>query len=88
MSKQPEALRLADWCDANSSGIYRPSAEAAAELRRQHALIEELVGALKNMHLNVLEAMQTGGWVPTPLHSSFWDAVHESAAAIAKAEQQ
>ena len=30
MSEQPEALRLADWCDENSSGIYRPSAEAAA----------------------------------------------------------
>lgn len=35
--KQPEALRLADWCDANSSGAYRTSSEAAAELRRLHA---------------------------------------------------
>jgi hypothetical protein len=31
---KPEALRLADWCEAHSSGVYRPSAEAAAELRR------------------------------------------------------
>lgn len=39
--KQPMALRLADWCDANSSGAYRPSADAADELRRQHfALVE------------------------------------------------
>jgi hypothetical protein len=29
MSTQAEALRLADWCEANSSGIYRPAAEAA-----------------------------------------------------------
>jgi hypothetical protein len=47
MSKQPEALRLADWCDAHSSGVYRPSAEAAAELRRLHALNVELVEALR-----------------------------------------
>ena len=39
---QPAALRLAEWCDANSAGIYRESAEAAAELRRQHARIAEL----------------------------------------------
>jgi hypothetical protein len=42
MTTQSEALRLADWCDANSSGIYRPSAEAAAELRRLHAENERL----------------------------------------------
>ena len=45
--KQPEALRLADWCEMNSSGDYRPSAEAAAELRRLHAVNTELLEALK-----------------------------------------
>ena len=40
MSTKSEALRLADWCEAHSSGIYRPSAEAAAELRRLYALLE------------------------------------------------
>ena len=49
MSKQPDALRLADWCDANSSGVYRPSAEAAAELRRLHSLNAELVDALEEL---------------------------------------
>lgn len=39
--KRPEALRLADWCDANSSGAYRPSSEAAAELRRQYFALNE-----------------------------------------------
>ena len=43
MSKQPKALRLADWCDAHSSGDYRPSAEAAAELRRLHEVNAELL---------------------------------------------
>lgn len=37
-NEQPLALRLADWCEAHSSGVYRPSAEAAAELRRLHAV--------------------------------------------------
>jgi hypothetical protein len=36
---QPEALWLADWCDAHSSGIYRPSAQAATVLREQHEAI-------------------------------------------------
>lgn len=34
-----EARRLADWCDQHSSGVYRPSAEAATMLR---ALADEL----------------------------------------------
>ena len=40
MSKQPEALRLADWLDN-----YRTTpvdAQAAAELRRLHAEVEHL----------------------------------------------
>ena len=38
---QPEALRLADWCEANSSGAYRPSSQAASELRRQYFALNE-----------------------------------------------
>ena len=51
---QPEALRLADWCDANSSGIYRPAADAAAELRRLQAERDELLEVLKDA-ANALE---------------------------------
>ena len=47
--KQPEALRLADWCDAHSSGDYRPSSEAADELRRLYEVNVELLFALKNL---------------------------------------
>jgi hypothetical protein len=38
---EPEALRLAEFCDGNV--LYHP---AAAELRRLHALNQELLGAL------------------------------------------
>lgn len=48
MTEQPEALRLADWCDAHSSGIYRPSAEAAAELRRLNSEVEMLKRIIEN----------------------------------------
>lgn len=46
MSKAEE---LAAWCAENSSGIYRKSAEAAAELRRLSAINAELLEALKSM---------------------------------------
>jgi hypothetical protein len=44
MSKQPEALRIAEYLSANQ--VYNPN-DVADELRRQHALIEELREALK-----------------------------------------
>ena len=48
MSKQPESLRLADQLLAAYPRIHAGLApSAAAELRRQHALIAELVEALK-----------------------------------------
>ena len=47
--EQPLALRLADWCEENSSGIYRPSAEAAGELRRLHAVEQDLLYALREI---------------------------------------
>ena len=43
--KQPEALRLARYLEIPYASPTR--LEAAAELRRQHALIAELVQALK-----------------------------------------
>lgn len=57
--KQPEALRLADWCEKHSSGIYRPSADAADELRRLHARIAELEAQL--------EAVGAGGVSGPPM---------------------
>lgn len=50
---QPEALRLAEWCEENSPGIYRQSAETAKELRRLHARNQELEA--------MLEAVGAGG---------------------------
>lgn len=47
MSKQPEALRLAQDLDAYH--MRSEHKQAAAELRRQHALIAELVEALTMM---------------------------------------
>lgn len=47
MTKQTEARRLADWLDANSSGVYRPAADAAALLRRQDELLEQALEALE-----------------------------------------
>jgi hypothetical protein len=44
MSKQPEALRLADCLDDVTCNTPHP---AAAELRRQHALNGELLEALQ-----------------------------------------
>lgn len=45
MNTQPEALRLADWLDADACDLQTPR-EAAAELRRLHALNADLLHAL------------------------------------------
>jgi len=45
MSKQPEALRLADWIEGDMS--CQGDAEIVAELRRLHAANQELLEALK-----------------------------------------
>lgn len=83
MSKQPEALRLADWCDANSSGVYRPSAEAAAELRRLHSLNAELVRVLKEVD----SAIYVDDNACLRLKSSFDDGQITALLAIAEAQQ-
>lgn len=44
MTTQPEALRLADWCDSFNTVQHD---KAAAVLRRLHAVNQELLWALK-----------------------------------------
>jgi hypothetical protein len=48
MTEQPTALRLADALETRAI-TFRDKAEAAAELRRLHALNAELLEALKNL---------------------------------------
>jgi hypothetical protein len=52
MSEQPEALRLADDLESTTRG-YPPVMMAAAELRRLHAVNQELLGALKDASLYI-----------------------------------
>lgn len=48
-AEKPEALRLADWLESEDMPTEEAScAEAAAELRRLHALCDEMAGALKD----------------------------------------
>lgn len=42
----PQALRLADWLEENSSGVYRPAAEAAVLLRSMHDQVAALEAKL------------------------------------------
>ncbi len=42
--KQPEALRLAEWCDTFNTVTHD---QTAAELRRLHAMNEELLETLR-----------------------------------------
>lgn len=50
--KQPNALRLADLLDKIPPYGHTPTdTAAAAELRRQHALLEEMAGALRRMDI-------------------------------------
>jgi hypothetical protein len=63
-----------------------PYALATEANARLIAAAPELLEALRDLVLNVNEAMRTGGWVPTPLQQSFWDSMVEAQHAIAKAE--
>jgi len=85
INKQPEALRLVDELVASSQNLrirYGSQAgslqsDAATELRRQHELIVELVGALK-------QSLDECIWPNARLSD-----VHEKAStAISKAEAQ
>lgn len=68
---QPEALALADILDQSVLQAY---ADAAAELRRLHAVNQELLSALKAL----IDAE-----APDYIKSSIWN---KARAAIAKAE--
>jgi hypothetical protein len=72
MTTQPEALRLAEWIEGDMS--CQGDAEIAAELRRLHAVNQELLEALRAI-------------INDGLHCDVVPHLHEKArAAIARAE--
>jgi hypothetical protein len=81
MSKQPEALRLADALQ------QRGANKSAAELRRLHDVNGELLAALKASRETLEQANKTGG----PITDTIWHGPCETLfdfmdAAITKAE--
>lgn len=66
--EQPEALRLADALedDLTELGVWGQDIadNAAAKLRRQHALITELVEALEGMAAMWVSVCNPRGWEP------------------------
>jgi hypothetical protein len=83
MSKQPNALRLADCLDDVTCNTPHP---AAAELRRLHALNGELLEALKSLLPILDKAWDFDGDVFGRLHNYAVDADMNARSAIAKAE--
>ena len=79
MSKQPEALRLADWLEADTTTCLTTIEDVGAELRHQHALIEELREALGALH----RACVADGWEVYGAHPY---TLGVASAALAKAE--
>lgn len=59
MTKQPEALRLADLIDTPTLHGDLVVNRAAAELRRQHELIQELTETLRGLDEAYCRADQT-----------------------------
>lgn len=89
MSKQPEALDLADWLDSVSDGIS--GRKAASELRRLHAINAELVEALKecveDSEQAVSDYLQKYGTNYRPERlTAMSETVAKARSAIAKAE--
>jgi hypothetical protein len=86
MSEQPDALWLADQLGARYSGF--PSCdEAAAELRRLHAVNAELLQALKD----ATDAIEHWGTYSSDYFQKKWDLqsdINAARAAIARAEGQ
>ena len=84
MNEQPEALRIAEWFEGGYGGCEY---EAATELRRLHALNQELLGALcwiaNRCPVHLMEH---------PLHGIHQEMAHDAGAcaraAIAKAGDQ
>lgn len=83
MSKQPEALRLADASD--NSGFYRAPIEIeramAAELRRLHSINAELLEALQR----ILKDCEESSFKAVGLHS---EAMNVCRAAIRRATEE
>jgi hypothetical protein len=79
-TKQPEALRLADFFETDSSSTFAEF-RAATELRRLHKVNAELLAALKEMCSYTAELNPNQGF-------DGFDhcAVNKAQAAIAKAE--
>ncbi len=90
MSEQPTALRLADalgklWLADRQSSETRE--EAAAELRRLHAVNADLLQALKE----ATDAIEHWGTYATDYFQQKWDLqsdINAARAAIARAEGQ
>ena len=75
MKKQPEAMRLASWLELRTN-VMLQDRQAAAELRRLHALNAELLEALK-----AITQIEFSNWSDGEMRSIAKDA-------IAKAEVQ
>jgi hypothetical protein len=76
-TKQPEALRLAEWLETSP---YHHDKLVAAELRRLHEVNQELLGALKHCRQKMAHMISHGEWY-TPE-----TAIDLADTAIAKAE--
>ena len=86
MNKQPEALRLASVIDS-----WKPGVEAAAvatELRRQHALIAELVEALRSAAPVAQQAAPDAALISPRDDYEAGDSFAGMDAALSKAEAQ
>lgn len=93
MSEQPEALRLAKWCDDMAAPPHSASKatyfqSTAAELRRQHSRIEA-DEALMRTNLEVLEtALDTANEVATSIRITYAGYMnHRQKAADAEVEK-
>ena len=86
--KQPLALYLADDIEANYDANING---AAAELRRQHALIAELMGALEKLNkaINYRSAALVSGTDEQVEFAAerLWDAQDTATSALAKAKE-
>ena len=85
MSTQPEALRLADWLDADACDLQTPRL-AAAELRRLHAVNADLLEALNWIDRRCPKHLLDSD--PHKIHrEAAYDAGASARAAIAKATE-
>ena len=84
MADKPEALRLAEWIEGDMS--CQGDAEIAAELRRLHAVNQELLNSLE-FYAAMMGRRKSDG-EPFYMHALDLDCGDRARAAIAKAEGQ